>query len=209
MSTSARFTKMSWMHAAQTIGIDLRLKALITADYAFGHAFERDTAKGNAVKGTYAITGSSACLNSPTGFTAALEPVNPSLASSGSGGFSGTFDFSGDGQGEMNLSEVVISVPPVPLGVPAAGSETISGSFAYTISGNNISVSAPNLIVTVQTGPNRGATGTLDVIAISGLVAADKKGLTLASATPAILTTVFANGFIVQAICWFLFVLLK
>jgi hypothetical protein len=166
-------------------------------------------AKGAAVKGTYAVTGSGACLDSPTGFTSSLEPVNPSLASSGSGGFSGTFDFSGNGQGQMNLSEVAISVPPVPLGVPAAASQTISGSFSFTLDGNNITVNAVNLSETVQTGPNRGATGTLNVFDMSGLVATDKRSLTLASATPAVLTTVFANGFIDQEICWFSFVLLK
>lgn len=174
-------------------------------------AFAAEAASGVArLNGKYAITGSGACLYAPGGFAGNLTPIYPTLSYSGSGGFSGTFVFDGAGDGRMNLFEVGITPPPLPSGtVPAAAQVRIAGPFSYRIAGGRITVHAANLQEVALAGPDAGATGQIDVLAIKGLLAADNKSLTLASAQPGVLTTTFSNGAVLPGICWYSFVLLQ
>ena len=174
-------------------------------------ALTAEAASGDArLTGTYAITGSGACLYAPGGFAGNLTPLYPTLSYSASGGFSGTFSFNGAGHGRMSLFEVSITPPPLPSGtIPAAAQVQITGPFSYRVAGGRITVRAANLQEAALQGPDAGATGQLDVLAIKGLLASDNKSLTLASAQPGVLTTTFSNGTVLPGICWYSFVLLR
>lgn len=152
--------------------------------------------------GNYAATGSAACISSPTGFTEELTPVDPSLAYGVSAALSGSFLFNEPGKGKLTLSEVYVVPPPVPAGVTVVGAAqvTLAGSFTYSISGNEISAEARNVTITG---------GIIDKISTTGLISRDRKSMTLATATPEILTTVFTGGEILPQACWLSFALFQ
>ncbi|SRR5579884_900160 len=172
---------------------------------------QAEAASGDArLTGTYAMTGSGACLNAPPYGYAGNFTFNPAFSYSGSAGFSGTFTFNGRGHGQMDLKEVGITPPPVPIGLtPGAAQVNITGPFKYSVANGQVTVRAPNLQEQETLGPDKGATGQIDVIQLAGLVAADNKSLTLASAQPVLMTTTYPNGAVIYSICWYSFVFLK
>lgn len=155
------------------------------------------------LKGTYGFTGTDACLYSPAGFNARLQPLSPAWSSSNA--IEGIRTFNGDGTGTIQNSSMGITVPPTPGFLPSASSTRSSVSFTYTVNADD-SFTSNNVPGTFQgtilTGPRAGQTFTLEnVPTATGLISENSKTLTSATLTPGVETQTFSNGDVEHRIC--------
>jgi hypothetical protein len=140
------------------------------------------------LKGQYAVTGTTGCLFSSTGFLPqTFTPVLPGAETySLSSAVEGIRVFNGDGTGTAKVTEVgIIPPPPIPgLAGPSAEAATITYSFTYTVNddGTFSTQLAPGTYVGrfIQ-GPRTGQTFTVDKLDLTGLLTNENKVLTLAT----------------------------
>jgi hypothetical protein len=161
------------------------------------------TAEPRHLKGTFGFTGSDACLYSPAGFNARLQPLGPNWSSSNA--VEGIRTFNGNGTGTVQNASMGITVPPTPGFPPSASSSKGSLSFTFTVNpdGTFTTNNVPGTNVgTILTGPRSGQTFTLEnVPAGTGLISDNGKTLVAATLTPGVETQVFSNGDIEHRIC--------
>jgi hypothetical protein len=134
------------------------------------------------------VTGSAACINSPTGFVDQTFTPVADQVSYKSFSVEGIRTFNGDGTGSMQGTEVGVIPPVGPAGsggpVPSADSARFSFQFTYTI--NDDGTFDTHLVPgtfqgTFLQGPRTGQTFTVDKLDMTGLLTNENKVLTLAS----------------------------
>jgi hypothetical protein len=154
---------------------------------------------GRALRGRYALVGSSVCTFSnatlspvyipPAGFTPTFVPIGH--ASSNSFSRHGVLTFNGDGTGTSATRVVVVSDPDPG---DASGTSAIdsTSSFAYSAGDDGILTLSEGTITSLAVaGPRTGIqTQTINVGTLVGNVSADGKTLIFAAHDPAVETTI-------------------
>ena len=164
------------------------------------------------LKGDYAFTGETVCLQSVGGFNADLTPVGapapfPTIVS-----FSvqGVRRFNGDGTGTLAARVVSISHPfalpttPTPVfNRGAASSNDIESDFTYAVSHDlKVMITTPVINGTFLTGPRTGQTTTVTGVPPQvGYISEDLQSLTLAHDEPGVEHQQFSNGDAVFRVC--------
>ena len=150
------------------------------------------------LQGQYAVTGTTGCLFSPTGFDPTFRPIdgnNYSLSSN----VEGIRVFNGDGTGTAKVTEVGFVPPPPAPGIAGVSAEsaTITFSFTYTVNddGTFSTQLVPGTFVGkfVQ-GPRTGQTFTVDKLDLTGLLTNENKVLTLAAVLAEVETITYSTG---------------
>jgi hypothetical protein len=178
------------------------------------------------LKGSYAFTGTAACLTAPggdgttppagtpfqnAGFNAKLQPIDVGTSFSRSFSVEGIRTFDGQGHGTVKATAVgaVVRPTPGPTGVPAfppsASSADFTFQFTYVVNGDgswSSSMVPGTYTETFTAGARTGQTATIDAIPpISGAVSNDGKTLIAAHLAPTIETRSFSNGDVWPEIC--------
>jgi hypothetical protein len=154
-------------------------------------------AQNSRLTGTYAVTGTEACLNSPSGFNSSNQPNTVSTSFGTSASIGGTVTYDGSGHAKYNETFVALAV----IATPDASSGTTTGSSSYTVAANGkFEIKSPNVAGTVLTGPRAGQTFIIDEVVLEGAVSADNS-VTVTSRPLAIETITYSNGDTWQRIC--------
>ncbi len=180
------------------------------------------------LKGSYAFTGSAACLFAPgsstspppvnnttpntnAGFDSALQPMFRETSFSTSFAVEGIRIFNGDGTGTVSGNEVGLAVPPTPGNLtifphfpPSASQATFSYSFNYAFNpdGSFTTTVTGSLTGSFQAGPRNGQTFTVSNFPqFLGLPSQNSDTLTLANLVPTVETITYSNGDVWPRIC--------
>ncbi len=183
------------------------------------------------IKGSYAFTGTAACLTAPGGVNGTTPVPNPTpgVALTNSGfndklqpndvgtSFTRTFSvegirtFDGNGGGTVKGTVVVVLGRPTPGSTgfpsfpPSASSADFSFQFTYVVNGDgswSSSMVPGTYSETFTAGPRTGQTATVDAIPpVNGAISTDGKTLIAAHVAPAIETHSFSNGDVWPEIC--------
>jgi len=175
------------------------------------------------IKGSYAFTGTAACLVAPGPGGNGADPINRGFRTTQPGQFQpkdgldsfsrsfsveGIRTFDGNGNGTVSGTAVNITVRPTPSTnqfPPSASSANFSFNFTYTVNGDGswtATMVPGSFQETIVTGPRAGQTVTVDAIPpISGIISNDGKTLIAAHLEPAVETRTFSNGDVQPEIC--------
>lgn len=179
------------------------------------------------LRGTYAFTGSAACLYAPgsadsgpapgnttplanAGFNASNQPIEPSTSFSASSAVEGIRIFNGDGTGSVKGAEMGFAARPTPgpggypSFPPSAEASNFSYQFTYSVNpdGSWTANMVPGSYVgTFTSGPRTGQTYTTTIPQLNGLIGSFGQTLTVASLTPTVEVQIFSNGDVWPRIC--------
>jgi hypothetical protein len=182
------------------------------------------------IRGSYAFTGTAACLTAPggsptmpatpgvafpnAGFNDRLQPIDTGTAFSRSYSVEGIRTFDGHGNGSVKGTVVVVLGRPTPGPTgfpdfpPSASSADFSFQFTYTVDGNggwSATMVPGTYTETFTSGPRANPvvqTATVDAIPpISGAISNDGKTLIAAHTVPTVETHTFSNGDVWPEIC--------
>ncbi len=179
------------------------------------------------LKGSYAFTGTAACLTAPggdpsnpatpgvpfanAGFNARLQPNDVGTSFSRTFSVEGIRTFDGHGGGTVKGTVVVVLGRPTPgpTGFPAfppsASAADFSFNFTYVVNGDGSWSSAmvpTTYKETFTAGPRTGQTATVDAIPpVNGAISVDGQTLIAAHTAPTIETHTFSNGDVWPEIC--------
>lgn len=153
-------------------------------------------------KGTYAVTGSTTCLQSQSGFNANFTPMNPAMGNVAiSQTVIGTLTLNDDGTGSRSGTATSIVEPPA--GQPTVNANTFSGTFTYEINNDgtiHFLTNSPTTGTFTQ-GPRTGQTFSVDEIELIGH-ASQKGDIHVAATGPlGIETITFSNGDEFERVC--------
>jgi hypothetical protein len=113
---------------------------------------------GRTLQGTYAFSGSGACLFAAGGFTTPVPPstftgipMDPVHSSFGPNSWSGTYTFNHDGTGTMQATQAYIDG-----GTMTTGLDTLFWGFRYTLKGSALTFTyiEGTYALTYELGPN-------------------------------------------------------
>jgi hypothetical protein len=152
--------------------------------------------------GDYAVVGESTCLVAlPPGFNPNLTPIDGRFTLSSS--TQGVRTFHGDGTGTAQSRSVSVTHPDTPVTLGGASSSDTQASFTYTVAPDRtVTVVSGPVTGTVLTGSRAGQTFTIDPFpTLTGLLALDRKSLTLASQEPTVEVETYSNGDVHYRIC--------
>jgi hypothetical protein len=159
-----------------------------------------------SLKGRYALSGSSGCLNSvtmqggvpvnPSGFTAALVANGNSFTNDHA--IEGVVSFNADGTGSVSGATVNDSFGN---SNPAANADTFQFAFTYTIAADGtVALQIGTYTGTLTAGPRTGQTFTItNAPVLAGHLA--KKALTLAVQQPQVETITYSNADAHDRVC--------
>jgi hypothetical protein len=154
-------------------------------------------ADNSRLKGTYGVTGTEACLNSPSGFNSNNQPNTVATSFGTSSALGGTVTYDGAGHASYNQTVVTLGV----IIPPDASSSTVTGHSTYTVAADGkFEIKSPNVTGTVLNGPRTGQTFVIDEVDLAGYVSADNS-VTISSRPIAIETITYSNGDTWQRIC--------
>jgi hypothetical protein len=179
------------------------------------------------LKGSYAFTGTAACLTAPggttstpptfgvpfadAGFNSKLQPIDVGTSFTRTFSVEGIRTFDGHGNGTVKGTVVVVLGRPTPgpTGFPAfppsSSSADFNFQFTYVVNGDgswSSSMVPGSYAETFTAGPRNGQTATVDAIPpISGAVSNDGQTLIAAHVAPAIEIHSFSNGDVWPEIC--------
>jgi len=171
--------------------------AFVTTLPLAGQDRDRDR---HQLRGTYFLTGTTACLVAApgAGFNANLTPTDGVSFQSSSA--QGTLKLA-DGTGTGQFKEFSITTPPA-TSAGASSNENMA-SFTYTIADDGtLTVTFTSVSGTVLTGPSAGATFTVNPPPLSGRVARDGGTILLSTIEPTVETLHITGGPSFQRICY-------
>jgi hypothetical protein len=160
--------------------------------------------------GDYAVVCEGTCLVAPPpGFNPDLTPIDGRFTLSSS--TQGVRTFHGDGTGAVQSRAVSVTHPDTPVTLGGASSSDTQASFTYTVAPDRtLTVVSGPVTGTVLTGSRTGQTFTIDPFpTLTGLLALDRKSLTLTSQEPTVEVETFSNGDVHYRICHRSRILLK
>jgi hypothetical protein len=154
-------------------------------------------AQDSRLKGTYAVSRSEACLNSPSGFNGNNQPNTVATSFGTSDSIGGTVVYDGAGRAKYNQTFVSLAV----ITTPDASSGTTTGNSTYTVAADGrFQITSLNVAGTELTGPRAGQTFTIDKVVLEGFVSADNS-VTVTTRPLAVETITYSNGDTWQRIC--------
>ena len=187
------------------------LWCIVGAILLWAGAAEADAPHLNQLlQGDYAVVGEGTCLVAlPPGFNPNLTPIDGRFTLSSS--TQGVRTFHGDGTGTVQSRAVSVTHPDTPVTLGGASSSDTQASFTYTVAPDRtVTVVSGPVTGTVLTGSRAGQTFTIDPFpTLTGLIALDRKSLTLTSQEPTVEVETFSNGDVHYRICHRSRILLK
>jgi hypothetical protein len=158
--------------------------------------------------GTYASTGSQACLVASGGFNSALQAIGTTYSTSSTE--IGITTYKADGTASFKLTTMTLVPPPTVGFFPSGTTSQSSGDFTFSVTGDTFTSVPGTDVGTVLTGTLAGQTFTITGSPNrTGVISADRRTLVAAQLTPKVQTLTYSSGEVHQELCYFNRVLIK